>query len=742
MSALWGSNLEKVSVQLDWKYQFEYAGYIAAKEKGYYRDVGLDVELREYQEGSDVVSDVLNRKSTYGIYNSSVVVENGRIKPIILMATYLQHSPLVFVTRKGIANPADLIGKTIMGTNNEFKHSSLSLLMSHFEITPSNSRFVDHTFSIEPFVRREIDAMSAYRSNQLYELDRRRIAYDIIDPVEYGFVVNAGNLFTSRKEALEHPQRGQKFIDATNRGWKYALDHPGEMIAILQRQYGVKKSSEALAYEAKVIQKLMMTDLHKIGETNGELALRLYKQLLHAGMIRGDQTLGKFLFQDMVDSVKNSFQLSDAEKNYLLQKQKITMCVDPEWYPLEAIREGQHIGIASDIMKNFESKLGVPIELVQTESWSESLLMAQNRQCDILSLAAKTPEREKYLNFTSTYLALPYVMVTTMEKPFTENTALLKGEKIGVVKGYEIAERLKKIYPNLTVVEVKSISDGLKKVENGQLYGYIDNLVVTTSYIQKEHTGSLKVSLRLEEKDELHVAVRNDEPLLHDIFEKLVVQMDESIMQKSYNRWASTIEQVAWFDQTLIAQLAFAILLAAAAFTWRYALLKRYNTRLLELSTTDKLTGLYNRQKIDEKLNEEQQKVNRYESYHCSVMMIDVDFFKHINDTFGHQEGDAVLQTLAEVMKKTLRHTDTIGRWGGEEFIVILSHTSRDEALRAAEHLREEVEHYPFGFERGITISIGLGQLIRTQSVHENIAHIDEALYKAKNSGRNRVYCT
>jgi len=742
ITVLNGANLEKVSIQFDWKYQFEYAGYIAAKEKGFYKEAGLDVELREYGEGTDVVQDVLNSKATYGIYNSSVVVDNGRIQPIVLMATYLQHSPLVFVTQKGIKNPADLIGKTIMATNNELNHSSLSLLMTHFDITTSKSRFVDQTFNIAPFVRHEVDAMSAYRSNQLYELDRLKIPYDIIDPMEYGFVVNAGNLFTSRQEAVEHSLRGQKFIDATNRGWQYAIDHPDEIITILKQKYKVKKSNEALAYEAKVIKKLMMTDLYKIGETNSEFTQRLYKQVLHAGMIREDQKLGQFLFQDVVASAKNRFQLTQNEKNHLLEKKKITMCVDPEWYPLEAVENGQHIGIASDIMKSFESKIGIPIELVKTGTWDESLLKAQNRQCDILSLASKTPDREHYLDFTATYVTLPYVLVTTMEKPFIEKIDYLHGEKIGVVKGYEIENRLKKLYPELNIVAVASIRDGLKKVENGQLYGYIDNLVVVTSYIQKEYAGCLKVSSRLNEKDELRVAVRNDDLILYEVFEKLVAQIDEATMQKSYNRWVSTIEQVGWFDRALVVKTLLALFLVAAAFIWRYTILKRYNTRLLELSTTDKLTGIYNRQKTDEKLGHEQHKVNRYRGYHCTIMMIDVDHFKNINDTFGHQEGDRVLQKLAEVMKKSLRQSDMIGRWGGEEFMVILSHTSLDEAAKVAEHLRHTVNEFPFTELYPVTISIGVGEFMYGEEVHECVARVDAALYRAKENGRNSVVLT
>ncbi|MDD5051270.1 MAG: diguanylate cyclase [Sulfuricurvum sp.] len=738
-SALNATHNEKVSIQLDWKYQFEYAGYIAAKEKGYYRDAGLDVELREYREGVDVVSDVLNNKANYGVYNSSIVVDNGKIKPIVIMATYLQHSPLILVTRKGLANPANLIGKTIMGTPNELKHSSLSLLLSHFGITSANSHLIDQTFTIDSFIKGQVDAMSAYRSNQLYYLDKLHIPYDIIDPIEYGFVMNAGNLFTSETEALDHPSRSQHFIDATNRGWEYALDHQEEMIKILRQKYGVKKSSESLEYEAHAIKQLMMIDFYAVGETNEEMTTRLFKQLLRAGVIQEDQKLAPFLFRDVIANSKNKFQLSSDEKNYLLKKKKIMMCVDPEWYPLEAIRDGKHIGIAADVMKEFRSKLGIPIELVQTKTWNQSLEYAKVHQCDILSLAAKTPERLKYLNFTSTYLSVPLVMVTTMEKPFREDINSFKGEKIGIVKGYATFNRIKRLYPTLNIVEVESVNDGLKQVENGQLYGYIDNLLVASSYIQQMYIGSLKVSSRLNEKDELSVAIRQDDPMLYNIFEKLVNQLGDATMQNIYNRWASTIEQVAWFDYKMMWKFFAVIFLVLFAFIWRYIILKKYNTKLLELSIIDKLTGLFNRQKIDEILYMEHKKIERYKQYECGIMMIDIDYFKIVNDTQGHQSGDFILQQMAQIFNKTLRQTDMIGRWGGEEFLVVLPHTSLEETAIAAENLRKAVEIYPFGLDFQLTISVGVGTLDRTKGVHESIGKIDEALYTAKNNGRNQV---
>ena len=132
--------LEQVSVQLDWKFQYEFAGFIMAKEKGFYREAGLEVELHEYQAGMDTVETVLSQQHNYGLYNSTIAVEEGKLKPTILMATYFQQSPLAFATSKDIKHPKDLIGKKIMLNSNEQKYSSLALMLNHFFVNQGNAK--------------------------------------------------------------------------------------------------------------------------------------------------------------------------------------------------------------------------------------------------------------------------------------------------------------------------------------------------------------------------------------------------------------------------------------------------------------------------------------------------------------------------------------------------------------------------------------------------------------------------
>ena len=131
--------------------------------------------------------------------------------------------------------------------------------------------------------------------------------------------------------------------------------------------------------------------------------------------------------------------------------------------------------------------------------------------------------------------------------------------------------------------------------------------------------------------------------------------------------------------------------------------------------------------------------LERYEDYHCSVMLLDVDFFKNINDTYGHQAGDTVLKELADIFRHTFRASDVVGRWGGEEFMVILPHTRLKQAAAAAENIRNVVECRHFGIDNTVTISVGVGELDSALTVHENIARVDGALYRAKTLGRNQI---
>ena len=170
----------------------------------------------------------------------------------------------------------------------------------------------------------------------------------------------------------------------------------------------------------------------------------------------------------------------------------------------------------------------------------------------------------------------------------------------------------------------------------------------------------------------------------------------------------------------------------------RTAELEEKSRELEWLAITDRLTGLYNRAKIDETLEGELQRTARFQRP-FGIILLDLDHFKGVNDTHGHQVGDQVLIEFAGLLKKHTRDTDAVGRWGGEEFLVICPETEELGVVKLAETLREAVERHAFPVVRSKTASFGVTAHQAGDNVANMIARADQALYDAKGAGRNRV---
>lgn len=165
---------------------------------------------------------------------------------------------------------------------------------------------------------------------------------------------------------------------------------------------------------------------------------------------------------------------------------------------------------------------------------------------------------------------------------------------------------------------------------------------------------------------------------------------------------------------------------------------KKLEDALKIAATIDKLTDIYNRRKFEEILKQEIERTKRYKSP-LSLLMFDIDHFKKINDTYGHQVGDYVLKTIADIVRNNIRTTDSFGRWGGEEFMILLPETTLKNAGELAEKIRNIIENYIFKDVKLVTISCGVTQFIQDDTFDSFIKRVDDALYNAKKQGRNRI---
>lgn len=165
---------------------------------------------------------------------------------------------------------------------------------------------------------------------------------------------------------------------------------------------------------------------------------------------------------------------------------------------------------------------------------------------------------------------------------------------------------------------------------------------------------------------------------------------------------------------------------------------KQMEKKLEHLAVTDALTNAYNRTKFDDVIKSEIGRVKRY-SHPLSLIMFDIDHFKRINDTHGHIYGDYVLKTLTNIVKENMRETDYLIRWGGEEFIILSPNTDLNNAKVLSERIRKAVEEYSFEKNQKVTVSFGVTQFRQYDIEDTFVKRADDALYKAKEAGRNRV---
>jgi signal transduction histidine kinase/ABC-type nitrate/sulfonate/bicarbonate transport system substrate-binding protein len=311
--------LSKVSLQLHWKYQFEFAGFIAAREKGFYKDAGLDLDLKEYELGQDIIKDVSLGKSNYGIYNSNILVEYIKKEPIQLISSYFKRSALVLITKPDIKYPKDLIGKKIMAAGKNDFDLNFNYIFSLQKIKIDDLHLIPHSFDVKDFAENKVDAMTAFISDQPYKLDKLNIKYNLIDPSNYGLFNLQLELFTSDKEASLHRDRTEAFKKASLRGWEYALNNPEEIIEIILKKYNTQNlSKEFLENEAIYTERLILPKMYEIGSID---EMFLFKQI---DILYSEKTFTleekKQLINDFTFCSKDDLALKQSEKNNQLLK--------------------------------------------------------------------------------------------------------------------------------------------------------------------------------------------------------------------------------------------------------------------------------------------------------------------------------------------------------------------------------------------------------------------------------------
>ena len=299
-----------------------------------------------------------------------------------------------------------------------------------------------------------------------------------------------------------------------------------------------------------------------------------------------------------VEEETSNSMLSKEQINFLDKKEEISMCVDPNWLPFENIDDGKHMGLVADIFTLFEEKLKYPITLISTKTWSETLNFAKERKCDIISAAALTPERKKHFNFSKPYLRFPQVIVTREKEPFIVDFNDIIHKKIGVVKDSAVVELLLKKYPNINLIEIDDVSEGLYKVSSGELYGFVNTTAAVSYAIAKSGMTNLKIAAKADIDYFLRVAIRNDEPQLVDIFNRVISEVDKVKIEEIKDNWL-TVKTQEIVDYSLIYKiLGVSIFILGFILYWNRKLKQEINERIIAQEKLNKFMQVIEQSKV------------------------------------------------------------------------------------------------------------------------------------------------
>jgi len=748
--------LESVSLQLKWLDQFQFAGYYAAKIKGFYKDEGLDVTIKPRDVFVNNIQQVIDGKSEYGIADSIIFLYLSRGAAVSIVAPIFQHSPQVFIALKssGIKSLYDLADKNISFYNKDTDGFPLLSMLYENDIVPNLNRVVIKT-GPDMLLTGQVQAFPGYLSNEPYFFKNRGIKINTINPMNYGVDLYGDILFTNQNESTNHPDRVARFKRASIKGWQYALSHKEEIINYIINDLKAPKSFRQLMYEANVIEEAIQPNSIPIGTLDEGRFKYIEKLFIKHNLINNKLDFSKSIYQQETDKLV----FTQKEIDWIKAHPQIKVAIDPDWAPIDFVnKKGEYQGIANEYFTYIHSITSLEFTPKKGLSWQESLQQVKEHKLDMFAGMVATPDRSKYLVFTNPYLKLPMVIATKKGHDFIKDLKLLGNATIATVKGYAAEELLKKNYPKLKIMSVNTPQEGLLAVSQGKALGYVDNIAVVAYHIRSGGLANIQISGETPFRADVTMAIRKDWPELQSIINKILDSMDEDTREQFKDSWLKVDykTEIEWRRVIIIVVpiLLFALLILLynrklknlnlqmvknnTQLVLTQKDLEETNDKLKQLSTTDYLTRTYNRKHLDKELNKEIKRSKRYQTP-LSLLMIDLDDFKQINDLYGHLIGDEVLIKTTQHVSNYIRETDIFGRWGGEEFMLICPNTNQHQAHQLAEKLLNCVKDIKF--EQGFTqtTSIGMATLKDQESLHEFVERADKYLYKAKELGKNQA---
>ncbi|MDD2789136.1 MAG: EAL domain-containing protein [Sulfurimonas sp.] len=293
---------KKVTLQLSWLHQFQFAGFYMAKEKGFYNDAGLEVEIKEFTYDLNKATHFKEKRADFAIGRPSLLIDKAHGEDIVALGAIYQESPLmVLVTKEsGIQNLSDLKNRRLMITDDARDTAAITAMLHANGLNLSDIKIQAHSFNVNDLIENKTDAMASYISNEPLALGNQNIEYKIFHPKDYGFDFYGDILYTSSQYIKNNPKLVKDFFEASMKGWEYAAANTNETVEVIFNKYNTQnKTKSDLLKEANVLKEFLYdaTD-NKIGcldKNKLQKIVDVYKVL---GFIHHDIDLDAFIYKN------------------------------------------------------------------------------------------------------------------------------------------------------------------------------------------------------------------------------------------------------------------------------------------------------------------------------------------------------------------------------------------------------------------------------------------------------------
>lgn len=610
---------------------------------------------------------------------------------------------------------------------------------SQLDIIPSS-------YQLDDLISGKVDAFNSYTTNEPYFLKQHNIEYNIIDPVSYRVDFYSDIFFTSEEELRNNPKRVEAMLRATLKGWRYAMDNPEEIIDLLTTKYQVKKTRDHLRFEAEEMRKLIIPKLIQIGHMNPERWQHMAATFVNAGLIPNDDYLDGFIYDTSpsrlpywvlpILSVAFLLVLLTSSITFYLHRFNLRMTLtqktlqesEERFKALSAATYGGIIihdkgqvlecnnGLSDITGFSYSELIGMNgLELIAPEHLDTVLEKIQSNYADSYEVVGVRKDGSKYP------LAIK------------GKNILYKGSDARVIELLDITDRKKtEEQLKLAASVFTHAREGIMITDTaGAIIDVNDTFSQITGYSREEALGKNPSFLS---------SGRHSKEFYTDMWTSL-----EENMQWSGELWNRRKNGELFAELVTIGAVS-----DASGETQNYVALfsditpmKHHQQQLEHIAHYDILTNLPNRMLLADRLHHEMSQCER-RGKSLAVVYLDLDGFKIINDSYGHDVGDELLIKLSTLMNNSLRDGDTLARIGGDEFVAVLADIEEmSDAIIVLDRLLLAAMSPIIIGNHTLQVSTSIGVTLYPQDgadADQLMRHADQAMYIAKQTGKNRYH--